>query len=100
MTTEVFEQLAKPARLEAAHEREATTKPIEGGAQSTTSQSWYMQGVLRQLRIGFKECYGQISTLICCDFSIEPCVALFRLLSATGRLVVRNTQNNCCKASD
>lgn len=41
MTTEVFEQSAKPARLEAAHEREATTKPIEGGAQSTTSHNVY-----------------------------------------------------------
>lgn len=41
MTTEVFEQPAKPARLEAAHEREATTKSIEGGAQSTTSHNVY-----------------------------------------------------------
>ena len=41
MTTEVFEQSAKPARLEAAHEREATTKPIEGGVSSTTSYNVY-----------------------------------------------------------
>ena len=78
----------------------STTVSVRRGSTPLISQSWYMQGVLHQLRIGFKECCGQISTLICCDFSIEPCVALFRLLSATGRLVVRNTQNNCCKASD